>query len=77
MLNFMSNDYEYDEVNSMIFKMRDKSQELIKHQNSILKQDFMWGRGKSHFETKVLQKRDRSEHATNFKDLGIRHREAV
>lgn len=24
-----------------------------------------------------MQKRDRSMHATNFKDLGIRHREAV
>ena len=31
MLNFMKSDYDYDEVNQMIFKMRDKSQELIKH----------------------------------------------
>jgi hypothetical protein len=31
MMNFMKSDYDYDEVNQMIFKMRDKSQELIKH----------------------------------------------
>ena len=42
MINFMNSDNDYDEVNSMIFKMRnrDKSMELIKHQNSMLRQDF-------------------------------------
>ena len=54
MLDFMKSDYDYDEVNQMIFKMRDKSQELINHQNSMLKQDYFWGRDKSNFETKVL-----------------------
>jgi hypothetical protein len=66
MLNFMRSDYEYDEVGHIILKMRDKSMEQIKHESSILRQDYNWGRAKSKFETKVLQKRDLARNATNF-----------
>lgn len=37
MLNFKNQEYDYDEVNHFILKMRDKSMELIKHDNSMLR----------------------------------------
>lgn len=73
----VKSDYDYDEVNHLIYKMREKSQELIRHENTLLHQSFVWGQKKSNFESSLIQKRDRALNATNFQDLGIKHREAV
>ena len=63
------------EITSHLNKFRDKSQEMMKHERTILDQYMTWGRGKSDLETSLLQKRDRAYNATNFQDLGIKFRE--
>ena len=77
MLTLTKDDYDYDEVSQFIYQMREKSLEMAKHGNSIKRLDYMWGKNKSVFETKSLQKRDRARYATNFMDLGIKHREPI
>lgn len=67
-------DHPVSQINSIISRMREKSNELIRHEHTLKNSSYAYGKSKSSLETQILQNRDRALDGTNFQDLAIRRR---